>query len=76
MAALRKKSFCVLEYPTSKSVFTVQRAFRAKYAKDRPTDKTIPSGRTDQNVYTVPNFLIYFYFVKIPQNMNRYTKYA
>jgi len=31
----------VLEYHTSKSVVTVQRAFRAKYAKDPPTDKTI-----------------------------------
>jgi hypothetical protein len=30
----------VLEYHTSKSVVTVQRAFRAKYAKDPPTDKT------------------------------------
>jgi len=36
-----EKSFCVLEYHTSKSVVTVQRAFRAKYAKHRPTDKTI-----------------------------------
>ena len=33
MAARGKKSFCVLEYHTSKSVVTVQRAFRAKYAK-------------------------------------------
>jgi hypothetical protein len=33
--------FCVLEYHTSKSVVAVQRAFRAKYAKDPPTDKTI-----------------------------------
>ena len=41
MAAPGEKSFCVLEYPTSKSVVTVQRAFRAKYAKDSPTDKTI-----------------------------------
>ena len=41
MAALGEKSFCVLEYHTSKSVVTVQRAFRAKYAKDPPTDKTI-----------------------------------
>jgi len=41
MAALREKSFCVLEYHTSKSVVTVQRAFRTKYAKDPPTDKTI-----------------------------------
>jgi len=41
MAAPREKSFCVLEYHTSKSVFTVQRAFRAKYAKDSHTDKTI-----------------------------------
>ena len=41
MAALGEKSFCVLEYHTSKSVVTVQRAFRAQYAKDPPTDKTI-----------------------------------
>jgi len=40
MAAPGEKSFCVLEYHTSKSVVTVQRAFRAKYAKDPPTDKT------------------------------------
>jgi hypothetical protein len=38
-----KKSFCVLEYHTSKSVVTVQRTFRAKYAKDPPTGKTIPA---------------------------------
>jgi len=41
MAALGEKSFCVLEYHASKSVGTVQRAFRAKYAKDPPTDKII-----------------------------------
>jgi len=41
MAALGKKLFCVLVYQTSKSVVTVQRAFRAKYSKDPPTDKTI-----------------------------------
>ena len=41
MALPGEKSFCVLEYHTSKSVVTVQRAFRAKYAKDPPTDKTI-----------------------------------
>jgi hypothetical protein len=41
MAAWGEKSFRVLEYHTSKSVVTVQRAFRAKYAKDPPTDKTI-----------------------------------
>ena len=41
MAAPGEKSFCVLEYHTSKSMVTVQRAFRAKYAKDPPTDKTI-----------------------------------
>jgi len=41
MAAPGEKSFCVLEYHTSKSVVTVQRAFRAKYTKDPPTDKTI-----------------------------------
>jgi hypothetical protein len=41
MAAPGEKSFCVLEYQTSKSVVTVQRAFRAKYAKDPPTDKSI-----------------------------------
>jgi len=33
MAAPEEKSFCVLEYHTSKSVVTVQRAFRAKYAE-------------------------------------------
>ena len=41
MAAPGYKSFWVLEYHTSKSVITVQRAFLAKYAKDLPTDKTI-----------------------------------
>jgi len=41
MAAPGEKSFCVLEYHTSKSVVTVQRVFRAKYAKDPPTQKTI-----------------------------------
>jgi len=41
MATLGEKLFCVLEYHTSKSVVTVQRAFRAKYAKDPPTDKNI-----------------------------------
>jgi len=33
MVAPGEKSFCVLEYHTSKSVVTVQSAFRAKYAK-------------------------------------------
>ena len=37
MAAPGEKSFCVLEYHT----VTVQRAFRAKYAKGPPTDKTV-----------------------------------
>jgi hypothetical protein len=41
MAAPEKKSFCVLEYHTSKSVVTVQCAFCAKYTKDPLTDKTI-----------------------------------
>jgi hypothetical protein len=41
MAAPVEKSFCVLEYHTNKSVVAVQRAFRAKYTKDPPTDKTI-----------------------------------
>ena len=41
MAALGEKSFCMLEYYTSKSVVTVQCAFRAKYEKDPPTDKTV-----------------------------------
>jgi hypothetical protein len=41
MVAPGQKLFCMLEYHTSKSVVTVQRAFRAKYAKDPPTDKTI-----------------------------------
>jgi len=35
MAAPGEKSFCVLGYHTSKSVVTVQRAFRAKYTKYR-----------------------------------------
>ena len=38
MVAPGVKSFCVLEHHTSKSVVTVQRAFRAKY---QTTDKTI-----------------------------------
>jgi len=33
MAAPGEKSFCVLEYHTSRPVVTVQRAFRAEYAK-------------------------------------------
>jgi hypothetical protein len=41
MAAPGEKSFCMLEYHTSKSVVTVQSEFRAKYAKDAPTDKTV-----------------------------------
>ena len=41
MAAPGEKSFCMLEYHTSKSEVTVQRAFRAKYAKDPTTDRTI-----------------------------------
>ena len=41
MAVPGEKSFCVLEYDTSKCAVTVQRAFRAKYAKDWPADKTI-----------------------------------
>jgi len=41
MAAQGEKSLCVLEYHTSKSVVTVQRAFRAKHAKEPPTDKKI-----------------------------------
>jgi len=41
MAAPGEKSFCVLEYHMRNSVVTVQRAFRAKYAKDSPKNKTI-----------------------------------
>jgi hypothetical protein len=41
MATPGEKSFCVLEYHMSKAVVTVQCAFRANYAKDPPTDKTI-----------------------------------
>ena len=41
MTALGEKPFFVLEYHTTKSAVTVQRAFRAKYAKDPPTEKTI-----------------------------------
>ena len=33
MAAPGQKSFCVLEYHTSRSVVNVQRAFRTKYGK-------------------------------------------
>ena len=40
-AAPGEKSFYMLEYHTSKSVVTVKGAFRAKYAKEPPTDKTI-----------------------------------
>jgi hypothetical protein len=36
MVAPEEKSFCELEYHTSKSVVTVQRAFRAKYAVNFP----------------------------------------
>jgi len=45
MVAPGEKSFCVLEYH-SKSVVTVQSAFRAKYAKDPPTGPRLPK-RTD-----------------------------
>ena len=41
MAAPGEKSFIVLEFHTSKSVVTVQYAFREKHAKNQPTDKTI-----------------------------------
>jgi len=41
MASPGEKSFCVLEYHTRKSVVAVQLTFRAKYAKDLPTDETI-----------------------------------
>jgi len=41
MAAAGEKSFYMLEYHTSNSVVTVRRAFRAKYAKDPPADRTI-----------------------------------
>jgi len=49
MAAPGEKSFCVLEYDTSKSVVPVQHAFRAKYAKvfvpPLPCDLTDPKAR-------------------------------
>jgi hypothetical protein len=38
MASPGEKSFCVLEYHTSKSVVTVQRAFCAKYVPPLPRD--------------------------------------
>ena len=41
MAASGEQSFFVLEYHTSNSVVTVQRAFLSKYAKDPPTNKII-----------------------------------
>ena len=37
MAAPGEKSFCVLQYHTSKSVVTVQRAFRAWYKRFNET---------------------------------------
>jgi len=49
MVAPRQKSFCVLEYHTSKSVVTVQRAFRAKYAKNPPTWPHWPKGTNHCN---------------------------
>ena len=57
MAAQGEKLFCVLEYQTSNSVVSVQRAFRAQYAKEPPTDKTVrawykqftETGRRKQN---------------------------
>lgn len=36
-----EKSFCVLEFHVSKSVITVQRAFRLKFNKDPPSDNSI-----------------------------------
>lgn len=36
-----EKSFCVLEFHSSKSVITVQRAFRLKFHKDSPSDNSI-----------------------------------
>ena len=41
MAASGEKSFCALGYHTIGSLVTVKRAFRAKYAKDPPTEKPI-----------------------------------
>jgi hypothetical protein len=41
MATPGKKSFCVLEYHKSKSVVTMQCAFRATYAKD-PLPRDLP----------------------------------
>jgi hypothetical protein len=54
MAALGEKSFCVLEYHTSKSAVTVQRAFRSKYAKDPPADNIIRAWYTQ---FTETGFL-------------------
>ena len=65
--ALGGKSFCVLEYHTSKSLVTAQRTFRAKYAKDRSKDKTIRAwyiqfsengcctSRNQEVAYLMPN---------------------
>jgi hypothetical protein len=41
MADPGKKLFCVFEYHTNRSVVTVQRVFRAEYAKETPTERTI-----------------------------------
>jgi len=39
-ATAELKQATIISTDTSKSVVTVHRAFRAKYAKDPPTDKT------------------------------------
>ena len=46
MADPEEKSFCVLEYHTSKSVVTVKRAFRAN-SKNRILVPTLPNDLAD-----------------------------
>jgi hypothetical protein len=53
---LQGKSRFVLEYNMSKSVVTVRRAFRVKYAKDQPTDKiTWPADLRARTIVAVKN---------------------
>lgn len=41
MASAQQKAFCVLEFAKTKSVITVQRAFRVKFNCDAPSSKNI-----------------------------------
>jgi hypothetical protein len=36
-----QKVFCVLQFPKTQSIVTVQRGFRTQYRTEPPTDKTV-----------------------------------